>query len=305
MKIGNLTLKSNALFAPVAGFSDVALRRLCYKYGAGLCYTEMVSAKGLMYKNKNTAFLLAAMPDEQPKAVQLFGNDPEVFFKVAKSEEIAPFDVIDINMGCPVPKIVSNGEGSALMENPPLIEEIVRAAKESGKAVSCKFRIGFNSPSVIECALSAEKGGADMITVHGRLRSDYYAGEANHLYCKQVKEAVNIPVVANGDIRTREDYLKVLEFTGADGVMIARGALGRPFVFSEILDIPFTVDIKSDILEQIAVAKKYYPEAVLVNIMKKHLCYWAKSARLPKKTNLVFTSLKSYGEMLKAVETYF
>lgn len=224
---------------------------------------------------------------------------------MAKSEEIAPFDVIDINMGCPVPKIVSYGEGSALMENPPLIEEIVRATKESGKAVSCKFRIGFNSPSVVECALSAEKGGADMITVHGRLRSDYYAGEANHFYCKQVKEAVSVPVVANGDIRTREDYLKVLEFTGADGVMIARGALGRPFVFSEILGIPFSVNIKSDVLNQIAVAKEYYPEGVLVNIMKKHLCYWAKSARLPKKTNLVFTSVKSYAEMLEAVEKYF
>lgn len=305
MKIGNVTLKSNALFAPVAGFSDVALRSLCYKYGAGLCYTEMVSAKGLLYKNKNTAFLLATLPSEQPKAVQLFGNDPEVFYKVAKSEEIAPFDVIDINMGCPVPKIVSNGEGSALMENPPLIEEIVRATKESGKAVSCKFRIGFNSPSVVECALSAEKGGADMITVHGRLRSDYYAGEANHFYCKQVKEAVSVPVVANGDIRTREDYLNVLNYTGADGVMIARGALGRPFVFSEVLGLPHLADIKSDVLKQIDVAKEYYPEGVLVNIMKKHLCYWAKSARLPKKTNLVFTSVKSYAEMLEAVEKYF
>lgn len=304
MQIGGIELKNNLTFAPIAGYSDVAMRYLARKYGAAVTYTEMVSAKGLYYGG-NTKTLLETLDDESPRAVQLFGSDPEIFRKVVAFEELQKFDIIDINMGCPVRKIVSNGDGSAVMDNPTLVSEIVAAAKESKKAVTVKFRIGHLSDNVLECAVMAQKGGADAVTVHGRRQAEFYGGEADWSFAKLVKEAVDVPVIVNGDVDSRESYLKAMEYTKADGVMVARAAIGRPFIFSEILGLPFEKDVKGDVLKQIEIAKTYYPEHVLVQVMKKHLCAYAKTAQLPKKTNLVFTSLANYDEMMKAVEEYF
>lgn len=304
MRIGQVELKNNLVFAPIAGYSDAAMRYLARKYGAGLTYTEMVSVKGLYYGG-NTKFLLEKLDDETPSAVQLFGSDPEVFRKVVKFEEVQKFDIIDINMGCPVRKIVSNGDGSALMDNPTLVSEIVAAAKESKKAVTVKFRIGHLTDSVLDCAVMAQKGGADAVTVHGRRQIEFYSGVADHSYAREVKKAVQIPVIVNGDINSKESYTKALAESGADGAMVARAAVGRPFIFSEILDLPFSKNVKNDVLTQIEIAKNFYPQNVLVGVMKKHLLAYAKTAELPKKTNLVFTSLTDFDDMMKAVDEYF
>ena len=236
MKIDALELKSDAVFAPIAGFSEVGLRALCAELGAGLTYTEMVSAKGLMYGNEHTEDLLHTTEYEKVKAVQLFGSNPEILARAAESRELGKFDIVDINMGCPVKKIVSNNEGSALLKNPSLASDIVRAVRRSGKPVTVKFRIGFekNSRTGVDFARYMQDAGAAAVTVHGRTREQFYEGNADWDYIAEVVRAVDIPVIANGDVFSKEDYIKIKAHTGAAGVMIARGALGHPQIFSEI-----------------------------------------------------------------------
>lgn len=308
LKIGDVQLESNIVFAPIAGFSEVGFRHMCAKYGAGLTYTELVSAKGLCYGNKGTQELLAREDFSSPCAVQLFGSDPEFMYKAAKDERLASFEIVDINMGCPVKKVFNNGDGSALMKNPDLITEIVQAVKEGAKRpVTVKMRAGVDSgkPVAVECALAAQKGGASAVCVHPRYREQFYSGEADHSITKAVKEALDIPVIANGDIIDLRSLAEVRDLTGADGFMIGRGALGRPWIFSELNGGNGAHDVKADIYEHIAVLRKYMCDFTVANVMKLQLCYYAKGGRDAKAVRVEIGKAKSIDDIFDIVEKYF
>lgn len=238
LKIGNVTLDNPLVLAPMAGVTDLPFRLLCKEHGVGLVCMEMVSAKAIYYKNKNTEQLLEIYPEERPVSLQLFGSDADIIAEMAAKIEDRPFDILDFNMGCPVPKVVNNGEGSALMKNPKLVEEIltklVRAVK---KPVTVKIRKGFDEEhvSAVEIARIAESCGVAAVAVHGRTRQQYYSGHADWDIIRRVKEAVQIPVIGNGDLHTAEDVCRMKEQTGCDGFMIGRGAQGNPWIFEQIL----------------------------------------------------------------------
>ena len=308
LKIGDVQLESNIVFAPIAGFSEVGFRHMCAKYGAGLTYTELVSAKGLCYGNKGTQELLAREDFSSPCAVQLFGSDPEFMYKAAKDERLASFEIVDINMGCPVKKVFNNGDGSALMKNPDLITEIVQAVKEGAKRpVTVKMRAGVETgkPVAVECALAAQKGGASAVCVHPRYREQFYSGEADHSITRAVKEALDIPVIANGDITDLPSLARVRDLTGADGFMIGRGALGRPWIFSQLNGGDGNHDTKADIYEHIAVLRKYMCDFTVANVMKLQLCYYAKGGRDAKAVRVEIGKAKSIDDIFAIVEKYF
>lgn len=308
LTVGNVQLKNNLLFAPIAGFSEVGFRHLCAKYGAGLTYTELVSAKGLVYGNKGTEELLATTDIETPCAVQIFGSDPEFMYKAAKDERLGKFDIIDINMGCPVKKVFGNGDGSALMKNPALITEVVQAVKEGGnRPVTVKMRAGIEmgKPLAVECALAAQKGGASAVTVHARYREQYYSGECDHTITKAVKDALDIPVIANGDIVDKQSLDKVAQITNADGFMIGRGALGKPWIFAELQGKDDSHDIKSLILEHIDVLREFMPDFTVANVMKLQLCYYARGGRNAKAVRVEIGKAKSLGDTFKIIDEFF
>ena len=237
LKIGNVSLEGNIVLAPMAGVTDLPFRLLCKEQGADLICTEMVSAKGIFYNNKNTEDLLRIDDRERPVSLQLFGSDPDIISEMAKKIEHRNFDILDINMGCPVPKVVNNGEGSALLKNIPLAAKIIeKTVKAIDKPVTVKFRKGFGADEVqaIEMAKAAEAAGAAAVAVHGRTRQQYYSGKADWEIIAKVKDTVSIPVIGNGDIFTPEDAKNMMEQTNCDGVMIGRGAQGNPWIFHQI-----------------------------------------------------------------------
>lgn len=239
LKIGNVFLNNSYILAPMAGVTDLPFRLICKDFGAGLTTTEMVSAKAITYKNKKTFDLLMTGENEHPVAVQLFGSEPDTMAEAVKMIEEYPFDIIDINMGCPVLKVVKNGEGSALSKNPVLAGKIIEAmAKVTKKPVTVKFRLGFekNKINAVEMAKISESSGASAITIHGRTREQFYEGEANWEEIAKVKESVNIPVIGNGDLFNYDSAMRMKDVTGVDGFAVARGAMGNPWIFREMIE---------------------------------------------------------------------
>lgn len=309
LKIGNVLLENSYVLGPMAGVTDLPFRLLCKEQGAGLLCMEMVSAKGIFYNNKNTESLLQIYPEEVPVSLQFFGSDPKIVSEMAKRVEERPFSILDINMGCPVPKVVRNGEGSALMKNPKLVYELVSATvKAIKKPVTVKIRKGFDDEHInaVEIAKIIEEAGAAAVAVHGRTREQYYSGKADWEIIRQVKEAVSIPVIGNGDVTSGEKAIAMREQTGCDGVMIARGAQGNPWIFSELLeyertgrlpDRPDVEEIKQTMLRHARLQIEYKGDFTGIREMRKHVAWYTKglhgAARLRDQINQV----ESYAEL--------
>ena len=251
MNIGSVAIPDNLILAPMAGVSDLPFRLLCREQGAGLAVMEMVSAKAILYRNKNTEELMRTAPEDHPVSLQLFGSDPDIVSEIALQIEERPYDILDFNMGCPVPKIVKNGEGSALMRDPEKAARIVRACvRKIHKPMTVKIRKGFNDQEVnaVELAKRLEDAGAAAITVHGRTREQFYSGKADCDIIRQVKEAVKIPVIGNGDVNSPESARAMMQETGCDAVMIGRAARGNPWIFRQILEADAQVSGKTTLM---------------------------------------------------------
>lgn len=283
IKLNNIEIENNLFLAPMAGYTDAGFRALAKKYGAGLTCTEMVSAKALSMGSVKTEELLVSVEEEKPIAVQLFGNDPNAFVRAIESGKLDKFDIIDINMGCPAPKIVGNHEGSYLLTQIDLAREIIRACvSATNKPVTVKFRSGFTEYNIVavEFAKMCEEAGASLITLHPRTKPQGYAGHSDWELIKEVTKVVQIPVIASGDIRTREDAEYLIHECGASGVMIGRASLGRPEIFDEILTgqkKSFSLELKLEqIKEHIEVLRRFHSERFVYMNMKKHILSYLK-----------------------------
>ncbi len=291
MQIGNVKLDSNFILAPMAGVSDLPFRLICREMGAGMVCTEMISAKALHYKNVASRKLMATHPGEHPVSLQIFGSEPDIMAEQAAAIEDEPFEILDINMGCPMPKIVNNGDGSALMKDPKLIGDIVSAvSKATKKPVTIKIRRGFDDEHInaVEIAKIAEASGAAAVQVHGRTREQYYEGKADWEIIRQVKEAVKIPVIGNGDVTGIESAKKMMEETGCDGISIGRAARGNPWIFKELVNgekyYPTLEEKKAVMKRHVALEVEWKGEYTAVREMRKHVAWYTTgmphSARL-------------------------
>ena len=317
LQIGNVILDNNVILAPMAGVSDLPFRLLCRQMGAGLVCMEMVSAKAILYNNKNTDSLMEIHPEELPVSLQLFGSDPDIISEQAKRIEERPFAILDINMGCPVPKVVNNGEGSALLKNPKLVEEILtKLVKAVNKPVTVKIRRGFdeNSINAVEIARIAESCGAAAVAVHGRTREQYYSGKADWDIIAAVKDAVKIPVIGNGDVDSPQAAEAILKHTGCDGVMIGRAAQGNPWIFRDVVaylekgvipEPPTNAEKKEIILRHAALQLEYKGEYTGVREMRKHLSWYTVGMPHSAKFRQTINTMESMEELVQGVETIF
>ena len=317
LKIGNVELENPLVLAPMAGVTDLPFRLLCKEQGVGLICMEMVSAKAIYYKNKNTESLLEIHPDETPVSLQLFGSDADIMSEMAKKIEERPFSILDINMGCPVPKVVNNGEGSALMKNPKLVRDIVsKMSKAIEKPVTVKIRKGFDEEHVnaVEIAKIAEDAGAAAIAVHGRTRQQYYSGKADWEIIAKVKEAVSVPVIGNGDVTDADSAMRMMKETGCDGVMIGRAVQGNPWIFREILSQindgivlprPTMEEMRDMIIRHAKLQLEYKGEYTAIREMRKHVSWYTTglpgSAKFRKHVN----EMETLEGLIETVEKLF
>lgn len=314
--IGSVHIENPLVLAPMAGVTDLPFRLLCKNQGCALMCTEMVSAKGLYYHNKNTGILMETDPKERPVALQFFGSDPQIMAEMAKQAEVLDFDILDINMGCPVPKIVNNGEGSALMKDPLLagriVENIVKAVK---KPVTVKIRKGFTAETVNapEFAHVLEESGASAVAVHGRTRAQYYSGSADWDIIRQVKERVSIPVIGNGDVISGEDAMRMMDETGCDGVMIGRGAQGNPWIFSQALHVmatkeaapkPSAEEVTAMVLKHADMLIDFKGEYLGIREMRKHTAWYLAGYPNSAKLRKLVNQIESYNELEALLNLY-
>ena len=314
MRIGNVSLENNVFLAPMAGVCDLPFRVLCAEMGAGLTCTEMVSAKAIYYKNKNTDELMRIDPRENKVSLQLFGRDPQIMSEMAKKIEDRSFDILDINMGCPVPKVVNNGEGSALMKEPLLVGEIVSAiVKAIDKPVSVKIRAGFNDKNLNapEIAHIAEESGASVVAVHGRTREQYYSGAANWDIIRQVKEAVQIPVIGNGDVTDYESGKRMMDTTGCDAVMIGRASRGNPWIFracsmqarGEEYVAPTVPEICEMIMRHAEMLIAYKGEYIGMREMRKHASWYTQGVHGASKLRGLLNEMEHLEELAALLDS--
>lgn len=317
MKIGNIELENNVFLAPMAGVSDLAYRIICKEYGAGLVFSEMVSAKAMYYKDEKTNFLTLIDERERPVALQIFGSEPEIMAYVVDKylNPRVDIDIIDINMGCPAPKIIKNGDGCSLMRNPKLAGDILKSVvKVSSKPITVKFRMGWDKESIngLEIAKIAEDSGVSAVTIHGRTRDMFYSGEADWEFIKNVKETVSIPVIGNGDIFNPEDGIRMLKDTNCDAIAIGRGAMGNPWIFKRIVNLmegkealpPTNEEIISLGIRHLEMVCEIKGERVGVREMRKHLAWYIKGMKHSNETKNMINNIETKNEMIDILLEY-
>ena len=303
LSIGNLQIENNIFLAPMAGYTDYPFRHVALKQGYGLSFTELVSAKGLFFGGKANGELVYAGSDIKKTAVQIFGSDPYYLRKACECEYLKDFEIVDINMGCPVPKVYKNGEGSALLNDINKAESIIKECVKSNKIITIKIRIGQKKGDDVakDFAIMAENAGAKLITIHGRVREDYYSGQPNYNSIRKAKESVKIPVIANGGIFTVEDAEKMINETGADGIMLARGGIANPFLVSHLLGVKQNCNLKTFILNHLSELKNYYPERRGVLEFRKFVGWYFRGVDGIKDIKMAIYSATSFAELFDII----